>query len=327
LVPNREGTDKTTKQRSKSEGSSDAKYLISQVWKAWHHEQREPAGYVEQLLLRAKDAKVINGWDDTAHVTVEEKIDEDTVVEANRSVVYDRHGMLLRNNETEKEFDKERYEAIEGVTPAKHLIANPPESKLDREKLALEIIEAGSCGVMILDERIQSLLQGKKESVGPEETPVTLPVSETPQSRGSIFGEDKSFLEMMNVWVPGKDHIDLDYPKRKEDELIGWVQGHLEDADFLVVHLGVLEELYGDDLAKVYEKAKGNNAGEGIVELCEDHKVEIIVTSGRGGPPQAVDMGARFLHYSQVAEHIVEDRSKYHFCRALFSARRLPAHE
>jgi hypothetical protein len=328
LVPNREdGTDKATKQRSKSEGSSDAKHLISQVWKAWHHEQRKSAGYVNQLLLRAKDAKVINGWDDTAHVTVEERIDEDTVDEANRSVVYDRHGVLLWNNETEKEFDKERYEAIEGVTPAKHLIANPPESKLDREKLALEIIESGSCGVMILDERIQSLLQGKEEPVGSKRTSFTLPVSETPQSRGSIFDEEKSFLEMMNVWVPGKDHIDLDYPKRKEDELIGWVQGHLEDADFLVVHLGVLEKLYGDDLAKLYEKAKGNNAGEGIVKLCEDHKVEIIVTSGRGRPPQAVEMGARFLHYSQVAEHIVEDRSKYHFCRALFSARRLPAHE
>jgi len=306
------GASSASGKASTDEGDFDAQKLILRVWEAWHNKQ----GYVDRLLLRraSPEDKIENRWKDTERVRITSEHSETVAESAQNSVVYDRHGLLLWHKINQ--FYDLRYEAVEGGTPAYHLFCNPPTGgrtgKIKRDKLALEMIEAGERGVMVLDERIQRLLKGKKETYSKEDDKsITFPVSnnEYEPDQGSV-------LEWMNVWVPRRE-IDLDHPKQdgNEAKLNEWVGSHIEKADFLVVHLGVLEKLYGESERDI-EDGK-------IMKACEHDGVHIIVTSGRGRPPQAVDMGVRFLHYSQVAEYIAEERSKYHFCRALFSARRL----
>jgi len=288
----------------------EAKRLIRRVWGAWHREQ----GYVDQLLLRTPDEGIIDSWDGAHRVTATSAAGNEQIEQARNSVVYDRHGLLLFVGEgIDREVENLRYEAVEGASSAYHLIHNPPKGKPEREKLALELIEASECGVMLLDERIQSLLEGKEETFSlNEEDGLSFPVSGMSENHPL---NEKSILEWISVWVPKKATADLDHPKQNEDALYEWFRKRLKNTDFLVVHLGVLEKLYEED--------EGDLESGRLLEDCKNEGVDVIVTSGRGRPPQVVDMEVRFLHYSQVAEHITKERSKYHFCRALFSARRL----
>jgi len=308
-----EDTSSASGKTSTDEVDFDGKQLILRVWEAWHSEE----GHVDRLLLRTGKREITDDWKGTDFVTIKGN-EKDALRKAEGSVIYDRHGEMLLEGLHREDINM-RYEAVEGGSPSEHLLKNPPagdseREKYERKKLALEIIEAGECGVMLLDERIQGLVESKKKTYGSNEK--IFPVNNN-------YRKKKSILEMMNVWIPEEQKVNLDYPKRFKTNLSNWFDNHIEHTDLLVVHLGILEKLYGDDLVNLFRNTSSDTEEENVLQAFRDDEVDVIVTSGRGRPPKAVKMGVRFLHYSQVAEHIAKERSKYHFCRALLSARKL----
>lgn len=277
--------------------------IIRRIWEEWVEQcySDDPA-----LLIRRSNAEegIEEKWGvaRNEYVEVTEKLEVKTREDVPEAVVYDRHGILIEEGAGDKDIEIPSYEAVKSGSPAHHLLAYPPEHEEERRKLALEMVEAGTCGVMLLDERIQNALSGKKEEFKGGE----LPLLPSEGVRDDVLGK-------MNVWMPAKGKVDLDRPNR--GDLHGWFDDHLGDSDFLVVHLGVLEELN--------KNKRGEISEEYILEESRNRGVEVIVTSGRGRPPLAVECGFRFLHYSQVANPVLEERSKYHLVRALSSARRL----
>jgi hypothetical protein len=118
----------------------------------------------------------------------------------------------------------------------------------------------------------------------------------------------------MNIRIPAKRHIDLDNPRLFCDRLGKWLEEKLDNAAFLVVHLGILEKIYKDNATAIGRKF------EELDSRFPD--LNIIVISGRGLPSTIRKLQARFIQYSQVARYVLEERSKYHLCKVLSAARR-----
>ena len=49
-------------------------------------------------------------------------------------------------------------------------------------------------------------------------------------------------------------------------------------------------------------------------------KATFIIISGRG-QPETLPKGERFVHYSNIAQYLIEKRSKFHLTQLLMSAR------
>ena len=85
--------------------------------------------------------------------------------------------------------------------------------------------------------------------------------------------------------------------------------------DYLIVHLGVLEKLLGTtDFIKLNSLYKSD-----FKTICNG--VKIIIISGRGKPHNIPEF-ERFLNYSQVAQYISDNQSKYLLTDLCYSARK-----
>ena len=174
-----------------------------------------------------------------------------------------------------------------------------------------ELIAAALARVIILDERVQSLM-------------------------GEIYRADMPYATLwpcMGIWTPHKEKCDLNNPS------IGSIECFLSNptekteqlpADFLVLHLTILENLAKqsskteqevlDDLKNAKEcKGKGKDC-KGVGKDCE-----IVIVSGRGVPSAIISdsnenaLNERFLPISALLEHISQP-SKLALMRTLWSA-------
>jgi len=286
----------------------EADQFLLKVRKMWHCERHNGECLSLRLDTRATDEDTVSIWEDTNRVEVyEEKVSEELRGSVEGTVVFDRHGRLTVDENFCNDSDTP-YEPYDQGTSIYQLLKGAPQNDLRREKLTLEMIEAGATGVAVLDERVQALLEGKTECFrgGEVEKPV------------------REILKWSGVWVPNKTENDLDYPSQIDREFFDEVvinkvhsRSKNNGKKFLVVHLGVLEKLYRgkDQIEKIRSQ----------VAEWEQNGAEVVIISGRGSPPMAQKVGTRFLHYSQVAKYLTKERSKYHLCKALFSSRSLPS--
>lgn len=179
-----------------------------------------------------------------------------------------------------------------------------PEFPHRLERLKLEIIEAALTRVIVLDERIQ-------EAVAIQEPTFSIPNSDYVDQ-----------LAWMNIIVPRKSDVNLIDELYDKTELKRWLKAQLQahKTDFLVIHFGIIEKLFGTGKAAVklfIEKE---------VKSLDD-RVEVVITSGRG-KPNNISEQALFLHFSNVSKYLLNHRSKFHLVKELFSARtRLVNHE
>ena len=258
---------------------------------------------------------------------------------ADRLVVYERHGWQLQHGpvmlkEVGREGSPRYLYGTHFYDPHgnRHVISqaldNPPPNIEQRRRLALELLEAGACGIILLDERLQELASSMSRF-------------ETYGSRRFML---RDLLRYNRIFIPdrpeneeeptGSMRVNLDHPREWESNLKEWlgqfnaawreeaadgtteVIGH--NVSFLVVHLGVLEKMFPSEGGPGKQKAKI----KAQIDDWESKGMTVIVTSGRGSPPVVKEIGCRFLHYSQIARHVLEFRSKFNLCKALFAARR-----
>ena len=270
------------------------------LWQQWLE------GYLERKGLPG-DLEVVfrqdePGQDERIRNTPPEKL-----------VLYDYHGScldpLIFPNDSPVS-DPARllyYEA--GFRPPRMLfesLPQLPDYAIDR--IMLEFLEAACTRILLLDERIQWEAFHRDSRIR--------------NCPAKLWEE----LAWMNVILPDPEEIDLYRDHFGEEEsatIYGWIEDQLlkgPKVDFVVIHLGIIEKLEGtlpDDLTTFCR---------GRIQAF-DPRPEIVLISGRG-KPHFVPKDILFLNYSNVAKFLLEEKSKYHLCQLLFSARtRLARHE
>ena len=275
-------------------GTADIQKKVLNLWQKWLKVYADNT----TLIVRSNDEYVLQKWNIyPISETFRNPADFKNIAQESKFVIYDRHGDIARNDEkllSQKIGDNQviYYEDVQHNKPTSFIINNASDNAMLNESTALELIESGSTKVIILDERIQKNLEER------DENSVNL----------------KDALSRMNIKIPLKFPIDLDDPKNCCKLLEAWLHKTLPDARFLVIHLGILEKIHDDNLEKM--------AAE--IERWESKfpNLEITLVSGRGLPQALKKLNARFLHYSQIARFVLEERSKYHLCKVLFASRR-----
>ncbi len=277
----------------KDSGDS-AEGFCETVWQKWV-QAKEPR---VKLFIRPEDESTASHWN--VDGLSEASITPDRILQLNpekKYVIYDRHGLIDKDY---SEFLEHQiacgqslyYEPIQHKQPTHFLLSNVPETPCANQKIVNELIETGLVKITLFDERIQKAVE---------------------QLHGTN-GFEEGMLERMNIFIPPKEKVDLDNPPYFEAAMERWVSEHLPNAAFFVLHLGILEKLFGDrykGMSKWLERIEGDFP-----------QLHIVLISGRGLPETIRKLQARFIQYSQVARYLLEERSKYHLCRALFAARR-----
>lgn len=197
------------------------------------------------------------------------------------------------------------YEAFSSVSAIGSLINSYEKlKKVEQERLTLELKEAAVTSILLLDERIQ------------EEIVETNPNIEINKS------SSLEQLEWMNIFIPdpkkNKDNINLykeNFSEQEQEQVNNWIKQKLlhSKIDFVVIHLGIIEKMIGTDHKDLKKYIEDHI-------LAHDNRPEIIIISGRG-VPHDLPPNVSFLHYSNLAKYILEDRSKFHLVKLLFSAR------
>lgn len=196
------------------------------------------------------------------------------------------------------------FEPCKGISPISDQLINLFASKPGFDnRLKCHFIEAINFSIGVIDERIQ-----KQSQLG--------------------YDEDFKFKSYAEVWwkkgieVPGKK-IDLNaktFSSRLRSELCLWIQHQALKSNFLVIHIGIIEKLLNLEQIRDVEKEQKIKTFLDEIRNIKDCKAVIIITSGRG-QPESLPAGERFVHYSNVAQYIIEKSSKFHLVQLLLSAR------
>ncbi|MCI0603402.1 hypothetical protein L0156_10355 [bacterium] len=192
------------------------------------------------------------------------------------------------------------YEPYSSNSPIGFLMNNLPEGSEQKQRLMWELTETGATIVAVIDERIQAESE-KVHDKNLQKIPVC------------------KILEWMKVFLfpsagSGFNLNKLRYDDGDKKAMETWLFLR-KNVHFLVIHLGVIEKLLRttsiadiDSFLRKHEE--------------ENPQRSVIVISGRGRPSNLPDR-ALFLHYSPVARYLMEERSKYHLTKLLFSAREI----
>ncbi len=267
------------------------------LWKCWSQHVAKDA----ELFIRYGDDSTVAKWEKLGFS--ESSVSPQAIKNLNsnkRYVVLDRHGEIQKHYQKELEEKLSSgeiayYQQLQLQQPTHNIITHLTDDRLVGERFVYNLIETGTTKVVILDERIQKLVEPIKE-------------------RGDTSLPLKSRLERMNIIIPPKDKVDLDNPGICYRALTKWVNANLDETMFLIIHFGILEKLYLGDVHKMQKR---------FIKIEKAFsKVNIVLISGRGLPDQVSTLDARFLNYSQVARYVLEEISKYHLNKVLFAARR-----
>lgn len=179
------------------------------------------------------------------------------------------------------------------------------DTEVKPSELKCRFVEMINYSIAIVDERIQSHSQMNYD--------------------GGIVNCDKKlndFLSKCGISVPDSS-VDLNtknFTPKLREKLNQWIESRSQNHDFLVIHLGVIEKLLG--LENKNDDEKRIEIENYLLKLrtIDSRKATLIITSGRG-QPETLPKGERFVHYSNIAQYIIEKRSKFHLTQLLMSAR------
>lgn len=226
-----------------------------------------------------------------------------------------------QKNSTEAEFvyhcktfreDSGYFEPYGSLHPANKQIGELTNSSLF--DLKVRFLETINYTVAIADERIQKHTDAKFD--------------------GGIISCTKrhaDFLEKCGVILPPME-IDLNAKsfeskiegnengKAIKQQLNEWCQEQAKKCNFLVIHIGLIERLLELDTVKDENKQKKIEEYLSYLRKTQGRKARFIITSGRG-QPESLPKGERFIHYSNIAQYVIEKRSKFHLIQLLMSAR------
>jgi len=277
-----------------SSGADDIRKRVLAIWKKWLFSQFKTS----KLFIRPEDNYIVDKW----QISPVSHSSKDTGFIKHldpkfQYIIYDRHGRIETGykqalNEMIKSGNIIYYENVQQSEPT-YFVINHASSKPElNRKTALELIEAGNIKIIILDERIQKIIEEVEE--------------ESHQIRDSLTN--------MKIIIPSKNIVDLDSPKRYCSQLREWLMDNLIETHFVIVHFGILQKLYEEDVQRIGKELAGWEAGF--------PNLNITIISGRGLPQELRPLRVRFTHYSQIARYLLEEKSKYHLCKILFASRR-----
>ncbi|MEM7104059.1 MAG: hypothetical protein AAF502_13060 [Bacteroidota bacterium] len=159
------------------------------------------------------------------------------------------------------------------------------------------LIEAGNLGIAVIDERIQ--LGAKENSEIGSKTGVTI----------------QQVLEKSRIFIPkvtGEDGLDLgNFASFTKVGLKGWIEKRINEIDYILVHIGLLEML-SNSTAKDLEE---------FLKFYQEKGKHVIFTSGRGLPSN-LPQNSYFLNASIVSKYIFAF-DKASLVQVLYSLRRV----
>lgn len=169
--------------------------------------------------------------------------------------------------------------------------------RLSNDKsLMYQLVEAFLTKVAIVDERIQEFVFN---------------------DRNNHLGKPLlEHFQRINLELPLRSEIDLNaknFNKELKERIIKWMKSGISEkkVDFIVIHLGIIEKIYGTGATNVAR----------ATEVLNGSDARIIVISGRGRKPEDIPDDMLFLPYSTVSQFVIENRSKYHLTQLLYAAR------
>jgi len=221
-------------------------------------------------------------------------INRDNEIEKNDYLLA-RHGYALNLSNRCK-----YYESIEGNDPMYAVFEHPPDDENNKEILMLNICDSVFRKVIVIDERIQ------------EDTCNELKERNDLGDKLSLLNISVPTIKDVDLYDPDVEKI-IDYIKKK----IMQMRTMNEDGPIhLIIHLGILEKLFGYNEAIVNGVDRLNNLNDGNIDL--------ILTTGRGSPPiiEMMQNKVRLIQYSSVYKYLVESVSKYHLMNIIYSSRR-----
>lgn len=171
-------------------------------------------------------------------------------------------------------------------------------------QLKYYLLEGILTKIILLDERIQEFTTN---STLDESIPISL----------------QQYYEKMGIFVPSKEACWLNDPYSSiyREKVQGWLEYTISDADFLVVHIGVLEKLLQlsnySDTDKLFQIEK---FVEYLSNYLPDIYTKIIFISGRGRP-DTIPAKYRFLNYSNIDQLLEKRICKSTLTGLLYSAR------
>ncbi len=270
--------------------------MMSNLWHSWIKHKNPKA----MLFIRPENSQVLDNWEYDNICQASTKVESVLSVNSDKQyIVFDRHGMVFKNDppSLKKLIEKQKiiyYEPVEYNQPTCFIIENSAAKEHFAPIRMFKMLEAGLSKIVLLDERIQKAINHKFDHLTKRQV--------------------NDILKDMNIWLPEKGYIDLDAPNVYCHLLKEWLADHLADTTFLVVHLGILEKIYKEDINKM----------RAALEKYEERypNLTVVIISGRGLPPEVRKLKTRFIQYSQLAWYTSEERSKYHLCKVLSASRR-----
>jgi len=212
-------------------------------------------------------------------------------------ILFDLHGEWAQKPENQRTLAQLKYYQPYGSPSPTGLLLNglnnvSPEM---RDWMVGEFLEAAWTAIAVIDERVQQQAMRPSDSAGRQ------PMWKT--------------YRRMRLFVPTTE-IDLNrqtLTEQDETDLLHWLKTLLdhESLNFVVIHLGVVENLTGAAPGAIQEWL-------GRLTAHLENRVAGVLISGRGAPSY-LPKGRPFLPYSLVAKYILEQPSKYHLNKILYA--------
>ncbi|MEM1320551.1 MAG: GNAT family N-acetyltransferase [Bacteroidota bacterium] len=218
-------------------------------------------------------------------------------------LIYNHHASLAED----PSFDPEQcgfYEGYGSTSPTGlMLLHRDGETEMMGKYLDIQYMEAACTRIVVLDERIQQ---------------------EAAQQAAYLPGQQADYIDelrWMKINVPRPEQIDLHkniYSEADKQNIVEWIRREIKnpDTDFFIIHLGIIEKIVGTKDEDIEKFIDSNMRDINI-------RPEIVLISGRG-TPRYVPKTVLFVHYSNIAQYILEEKSKFHLCKILFAARNIP---
>ena len=173
------------------------------------------------------------------------------------------------------------------------------------ELFLMKYIESIETKLVVIDERIQSNLPEPKK--GQECNKFNL---------FSYFNKQKLYLpsKKLGIDLNSPSFGDIEYCESVAFKIKEYISNHL-DAQFIIIHLGVLEKMLKD---------KNDKSKTRIDELISDlklNKEQLIITSGRGKPDN-LPLDCKFLPLASVQKSLETLKEKFTLVQLAYNARK-----
>ncbi|MGF7078857.1 hypothetical protein [Mucilaginibacter sp. UYCu711] len=239
-----------------------------------------------------------------------EIVENSTIDHQSFSLFFDDHSLRLdKVLALKKGLNSVFYEDYKSDVAAGKIIRDFTIQK--KPYLLKQFYEAAKTNIVVVDERIQRFGDKYYKDVNSNYN------SCSPQSKLTT----REVLELSYIFVPHKKDLNLNVENFNEDfkiKIKNYLTKALKDDffNFIVIHLGIIEKLTIDksslSISNIISKIIPNG-------FANDR---VIIISERGTPDN-IEPYYRFLHYSNIAKHIIEEKSKLHLVNAIFDSRAL----